>query len=235
MAPIDNTVLQRASYCLGLGRRDPPVPAQPKNRAQPCPRCEKSHDDIVSPGKGGLHGEGTYIGACAQKDSRTPSTYSSGCGRCSCRNDGTECASCCGAYQSWPYPCLQPVIPAALAPGTSPLIAHGPTAGTVHRAETVPARAAETAGSSAHAIAMQMWTLTPSSDPRQPILLENAHWRPIPLHPVTLRPGSAARTHEAARSCGTRSIWERRRPPWAHEPKFQSAIASPPNATQRCR
>lgn len=85
-----------------------------------------------------MHGEGTYIGACAQKDSRTPSTYSSGCGRCACRNDGTECASCCGAYQNWPYPCLQPVIPAALAPGTSPLIAHGPTAGTVHRAETVP-------------------------------------------------------------------------------------------------
>ena len=102
-------------------------------------------------GKRGVHGEGTYIGACAQKDSRTPSTYSSGCGRCACRNDGTECASCCGAYQSWPYPCLQPIIIAALAPGTSLLIAHGPTAGTSRArapSRDRAARAAETEAAS---------------------------------------------------------------------------------------
>ena len=89
-------------------------------------------------------------------------------------------------------------------------------------------------GSFAHALAMQMWTLTPSDNPRHPILLEDAHRRPISLHPVTLRAGTAARTHEAARACGTRSVWERR-PSRTCEPNFKYAIASPPNGTQRCR
>ena len=40
----------------------------------------------------------THKCGCAQRGSRRTSKCSSGCDRSGARNDGTECASCCGAY-----------------------------------------------------------------------------------------------------------------------------------------
>lgn len=47
---------------------------------------------------------GTYMNATWQRDSRTGRKWTSGCGRRSVHSDGTECASCCGVYQSSRYP-----------------------------------------------------------------------------------------------------------------------------------
>jgi hypothetical protein len=40
----------------------------------------------------------THKSGCGQRGSRRTRRCSSGCDSCGARNDGTECASCCGAY-----------------------------------------------------------------------------------------------------------------------------------------
>ena len=111
----------------------------------------------------------TYSGASWRRGSRMTSTSTSGCGTSGDRTAGKSCATCCGACQSYRYPCLPcPVRTNTRVSHTTPRCVRraarggehtpratsgSPTARARIAAPSVPSSPAPQRGTAAHAAA----------------------------------------------------------------------------------